>query len=530
MSLATSLLLAVVVVVSILGTGCAVAYAISRGRLVGGELLAYGIAAGVAVQALIGLATICVPGYYHSTALILLAVCNLAAWIYWWRNSVIQTLGRQGRWQPVLSLAGWLGLTVTCIIISFLPVRLPDPLPDPMYVLKADRLHVRVQALTGGLPADNYVPFAVGEFFLRDIQFSQERPLLPGQEISNRPVLMALAVLPYRAVLDPPPKYVGRLPRFNYVGTSWPDAGVLGEDRYFRQFLTVAIVLNATFIVAACLLMLEVGLSRRYVVAGLILLVCSPYFLNQTIFTWPKTLAAFYGILAAHATIYAKRWKVGGVLSAFGYLAHPYALVLAAGIGLCALVGGGKIPLTRRLQSATAFGLSFVILVLPWLIWSRFYLGIPSDLVQQNLGTGASLLDMVWVRISNTYTTLAPGYLSMFPFDPERFVQGSLVSLTGSVGIFFFIQGYAGCASYFNRMRDLILFAIVIPGAMLIGIFGIPTVPAMHGFQAISPLVLLVGLKWMQDSSFGRWLIPLVALQVVLNAMMLYVRGSTLGM
>lgn len=522
-SLALNLMLALAVMVSVAGAGCAAALGISRRRLEGRQLLAYGIAAGIVLHALMGLIVAAFPyNYRQPAAVALMLSVNASAWWYWHSASIVKRLLVGGRWQINTMLAAWGALSLLAILATFLPVRLPQPLPDPMYVLKRDHLHVRMQALTGGLPADNYLPYAVSEYFLRDIQLSQERPLLPGQEISNRPVLMALAVIPFRASLDPPPQHQGRLPRMNYVGISWPDAGAIGEDRYFRPFLTVASVLNASVLMAFMLILLELGLSRRYVLAGLLLLCSSPYILNQTIFTWPKMLAATFAILAAHAILFRRNFVLAGVLAALAYWSHPYAIVIAFSLGLCALAGDG---LSRiRLRPAFMYGLSFSAAVLPWFLWSRLYLEIPSDLVQQNLGQGSTWIDLIWVRVMNFYTTLAPNYLSSYPFDGEKFLQGSLVSLTGIVGLLFFLQSYAGCWKYRTEHRELVMFAIVIPAVLLIGVFGIPAVPALHGFQAVGPLVLALGLKWMEaEWKPGRlWL--LVFAQLAINAALIYFR------
>lgn len=526
-SLLASLALAAGVIASITATGLAGAHALSGGRLHGASLLAYGAAVGVVVQALIGLVTVSLPISYHLTALTLLGTANVTAWVYWWRRGVHTALCHNGTFEPGALLTAWFALAVICIGISHAPVKLPEPLFDPLYVIKNSNLHVRVQAIAGHLPPDNYVPYAVSEFLLRDIQLSQERPLLPGQEVSNRPILMALAVLPYRAAIDPPPKHQGRLPTFQFSGLTWPDASVLGQDRYFRQFLVIGIVLNAMFLLSAGMVFREAGLSRRYLLAGLVLLVTSPYYLNQTLFTWPKAFSAFFVVLAVHALMFRKWWGVGGMMAALAYLSHPYALVFAGSFGLYAALHRG----IRHIDwsGATRYSLVFMTLVLPWLLWSRIYLDIPSNLIEQNIGPTGDWMQVLWTRLQNTYTTLMPGYFSMHPLIPDQFVQHSLVSLTGIVGLFFFVQCYAGVLTYFRTMTGLVLCGVLIPATLLIGVFGIPAVPALHGFQAIAPLALLLGLKYMQEQWSYRTLAFLLLLQLILSGLIVYARAVTLG-
>mgnify|MGYP000935188813 CR=1 FL=1 len=525
-ALPLNLVLALLVMASVMNVGCAIVQFIARSPLHGRQLLAYGVGAGIAAHALFGIAILCFPpDMYQPAAAALLVIGNILASGYAIKCRLIGRLLADGRWQIVVMLVAWAGLSLSAVLATFVPVRSPQPLPDPMYVLKRDHLHVRIQTLTGGLPADNYLPYAVGEYLLRGIQLSQERPLLPGQEVSNRPILMSLAVVPFRAALDPPPQMPGRLPRFDYVGTSWPDAGVVGEDRYFRPFLTVATVFNASIMVATVLLLLDLGLSRRYVLAGVLLLCSSPYMINQTLFTWPKMMAATYVLLAAHAIFYRRNYALAGGLAALAYWSHPYAIVIALSFGLFAAVGEGMSRL--RIKPAMVYTATFAAIVLPWFLWSHVYLGIPSDLVQQNMGQELGWSDRVWVRVANFYNTLAPTYLGSYPFDGEKFVQGSLVSLTGITGLLFFIQGYAGCVAYYREHRDLVLFAVLIPTLLLIGVFGILTVPALHGLQAVGPLVLLLGLKWMQDNWRPGTLWLLVFSQVLLNLVMFYFRARS---
>ncbi len=528
-SISFVVLLAVVVMASIVGVGLAAFLTVTRKSktLKGYEILAYGIACGAAIHGCMGILTTCMPWSYHFNAVTLLIIFNVASWIYLWRIKIFSVLTKEGFYLPSIMTTSWVLLVAICIFVSYSTIKFPDKLIDGPYVIKSHDLHVKIQAITGNLPADNYIPYLAEQYLLRDIQFSGERPLMPGQELSNRPILMSLVALPFGAVFDPPLTQHGPLPKFSYVGSLWPDVGRLGDDRYFRPFLVVGIVLNAMLIVAAGLLFTSFGLSRRYLVAGLLLLIVNPYVISQVLFTWPKEMAAFYILMAIHAIKFRESILLAGVFTALGYLSHPYAIVFA--FSYMAYLGLRKNDVQLRVKQLTMFGLAFLLLVTPWVLWSRVILGIPSNLIAQNLNSGNSFISLAWVRLHNLYITIFPSFFQNVPFVANEFVQQNLVSLPGAVGVFFIWGAYIGCFKYYESLPFLILFGGLVPSALLVGVFSNPAVPVLMGFQAIMPILLLISLKWMQDRFKFRWLLMLLALQLSTNFGMIMIRASSLG-
>src|SRR6202044_1630581 len=108
------------------------------------------------------------------------------------------------------------------------------------YVSKEWTRGVKIQFMTGSLPLDNVLPFEVSEYFLRGISFQDNHPIMPGQEVTNRPVLAAAVVTPFLAAIAPPDSTENTLPTFSYVGTQWPDFRVLvKDDRACTVYLAV---------------------------------------------------------------------------------------------------------------------------------------------------------------------------------------------------------------------------------------------------------------------------------------------------
>lgn len=138
----------------------------------------------------------------------------------------------------------------------------------------------------------------------------------------------------------------------------------------------------------------------------------SPYFIAQTLFTWPKSLAGFFLILGAYTLLSRRSVFVAGVLAGMAYWSHPYAIVFAGCFGLYILLRDGvKLQCARSLVS---YGVALVVCLLPWWLWTRWYLQIPSDLVAQNLLSTASPGDLLWIRVANAARTFLPMYLGTF--------------------------------------------------------------------------------------------------------------------
>ncbi|PPT43226.1 hypothetical protein XarbCFBP8132_07765 [Xanthomonas arboricola] len=522
-----SLVLCVAVALSLLGVGAALLSLTEAGqRLRGLELLAYAVAVGVIGHGLLGVFVVSLPSDNRLNAAIGFALLYALSCWQWYRHGVLGKL-LAGRWRlTVIGFCTWIGMALSCMAIVSMPVRFPGELPDGPYVIKNHHLHVKVQVMMGAFPADNYLPFLSSEFLLRDIQFAFERPLMPGQELSNRPILMSLVNVPFRALLDPPPKQVQALPRFKYVGQDWPDVGSLGDDAAFRQFLAVGIVLNSTLLLGAALLLVHAGLRGTYVLSGLLVIASSPYFIAQTLFTWPKSLAGFFLILGAYTLLSRRSVFVAGVLAGMAYWSHPYAIVFAGCFGLYILLRDGvKLQCARSLVS---YGVALVVCLLPWWLWTRWYLQIPSDLVAQNLLSTASPGDLLWIRVANAARTFLPMYLGTFPITLNQFFQDLLVSITGATGVLLLAQAYAGAWTYGSqRPKELFAF-VVLPSALLVGVFSAPAVPAVHGLQAIGIVLCVFAMKFMQDRMSQRVVLTCVILQLLINVGLLWARADAL--
>ena len=504
-----------------------------RGRALRGlDFLAYSIAFGVLALAALGAAVVSVSYDYQLNAWLLLGISSLLAGAQWYRNGLLarfwnrRALG-MGE-QPVrvwIAMTAWLLMASISMLLTFLPVKMPAELPDGAYVIKNSHVHVKVQVMLGGFPADNYIPFVASEYLLRDIPFSEERPLMPGQELANRPILMSLVAIPLGAALYAPPRDTGAQPTFKYLGKRWPDVGRFGDDHAYRSFLAVALLLNATLLIGLALLLQYFGLRQGYWIAGLLLFLTSPYFVGQTLFVWPKSLAAFYVLLAGYTLITKQRSGLVGLMLVVAYWAHPYALVFMFSFALYLLIRERNDMDPRR--GLLPFALVAGAGVLAWRAWAGWYLQIPADLIEQNLAIDAPLLHQLYVRLINCLNTIVPFDLAAGSF-PGDLMQMSLLGLVGGVGVFFLPQALLGSMLCVRRQPTGFLVLVVLPAAAIITVFGELAVPALHGLQAVTVTLLVLSLYWMQQKGKMRWMVLCVCLQVIFNSALFLQRGHAL--
>lgn len=479
---------------------------------------------GVLGLALIGTAVAATPlGKRIVAAVLLLAI--LAALVGerrhfgWYRAFARSARG------PV---AAWFVATIVALAVTFVPAKQPPALFDGPYVFKRWVLPVQIQALTGHFPADNSLPAVVTEFLARGISFADVRPIMPGQEVSNRPILVGLAALPARVLLGGPREAPNPMPRFDYVGTSWPDTLGLVSDYDFRLFLALAVPLNALVAVVFYALLVHFDIRRR-LATTLVVCALSPYVLFHTVFTWPKNLAAFFLLAGIMAMFCGPRmpWLAGAALG-LAYWSHPYALAF---IGVfCAYALWQVAVLGQRGEALRSYGVSALVAigaVALWFAWTQLILRIPSDLVVQNQASGLSALDVVWVRLKNLYTTLAPIALDVFPFQAPAVLTRHMVTVWAALGflMLFIVAGYG------RPMEPAIrpMTAIGLLGGMaVIFIFGVPAAPMLHGWQAVWPVLALPALVWLggRDTP-GFALEAVLVVQLALNVGVVLAWGRT---
>lgn len=460
------------------------------------------LALGVVALAAAGLLTIFLPLNKLLAGGVVLALMAVAAGLECFRSR--RAIMRQLRHSKA-QLLTWALASAIAVLASYAPAAHPPTLFDGPYVFKTWYLPVQIQALTGNLPADNSIPAVATEYLVRGIDFRAERPLVPGQEVSNRPLFMAFAATPFRALFVHSTETPSPLPRFSYVGTDWPNTLSLVTEDAFRVFLAVAIPLNALIAVAFHALIDRYRVPFGQLAVGAFAIV-SPYVLEHDIFTWPKNLAAFY-IVLGFELLHGRRphYLLSGIMFGLAYWSHPYASAFAGAAGLSIIIQNTQSA--AKIRAAFTFGLAFVVFPALWIGWSQGLMGIPSDLVDQNFASNAGFTQLVWIRVSNLFNLLFPTVLAAPVFHLSSLLTGMTVTLALPLGLLWFLVPYAVRPRDGFAARSLIWpFAA---GATICFVFSNPAVPLLHGWQAVWPFLAVSGLqlvnKW---SGQRRWVLP----------------------
>jgi hypothetical protein len=526
MTFAAGFLLLIWVVASILVNGIALLHYLTKLR--GLELLGYGAAAGVLLHALLGCAIAAAPAVRWAFVAMLIAL-TLSSAVYFFVRQVLQEFSLALSTPSKVSLALWVLLLVLSLGLLHVHVQFPESLPDGLYIFKTHTTNVKVQYLTG-LPADNYYPFAVAEFFLRGVSFKKERPILPGNEVSNRTILMSLVALPFRVALGAPHDHP-KLGTYSYLGQEWPDVSKLNTGDCFEQFAVVGFVLNSLMLVGLFVFCSSLGANSVLPLATL-LYVTNPYFIAQTVYTWPKALAGFF-ILLAWASIRSGHGPpIVAALLALAYHCHPYAIVFAGCVGLFYLTQWRREK--SRVPSAVFYLLVFSLILAPWIIWTRFALHIPSDLAAQNFaGPGteaawASPMNFVWIRLQNLFYLIWSMMLTVYPFDFGAILNYWLFCLPGVVGLVMIYPALAQCAEL-PKPRPWLWYGLLGPALLILAIYSCPALPVLHGYQPLLGVLLFFGVWWLSQHCTQTVCVGLLGFQLLFNLCLVLARGLITG-
>ena len=160
--------------------------------------------------------------------------------------------------------------------------------------------------------------------------------------------------------------------------------------------------------------------QRRLFVPFAVILTCNPMFVQNSMYTWTKLLAAFFLLAALH--FYLKSWKDREVLTLpfvwillslallTHYSAGPYVLIFAAHYGLY-LLWKRKNRWVEFMGSSSASGLLFM----SWLGWSLWTYGASTTFLSNTSVTAASeysLVENIEKVLENIAYTILPHFVS----------------------------------------------------------------------------------------------------------------------
>ena len=271
-----------------------------------------------------------------------------------------------------------------------------------------------------------------------------------------------------------------RTPLFNLLIYSYHK--LLGTSLYqYWISQIVSVITNSVFIVPAYLIARNVFGNPVARVSTAFMIIC-PFLTYQTIYTWPKNLAMYFGLLMVYFLFFRERKSTGntiiaGTSGALGFLTHNYIMfyILASVIALAYINKIHRknplISLKRFLKSSYIYYfVAMLIVVSPYLAWvysgygtvstSRFIYypfavegydaalnGSTEELFETFYNTPVS--QIIGIRFVNAVVTLTPAALPINPvatnfrtYDP----------------IYYYSHGYAGGLSTLMYLLVVVWF------------------------------------------------------------------------
>jgi hypothetical protein len=340
---------------------------------------------------------------------------------------------------------------------SFIPD--PSPLPNRNYnVLSTKVLNV------AQTPAnDNYIPYRQAQFFINRSDPAKDSFIGEwGVTFFQRTPLLGAVTANYFSLLGE------KVP----VDYTWSVNGA-DPDKTYAQFQVIAAVLNALFIVPAFFLLVKL-FNRKTAVITCLFLIPSQFFLYNAVFSWPKSLVAFF-IILSWLLILENRLRytlLAGIASGIAYLAHDLA-VLYIGASVLLLLWN------KRFRETILFGITSVAFAVPWVLVSNLIYHKQSSFILYPIST-------VDIPQPEQKSQVIRQFLHTSPLHFLSIKIQNLLYLLSPYQLFTSEGGQAG----FRRLWALGIFSI--PGSLGIGLM----VPAGLGI-----------LKRLQGSSF--WVLAL---------------------
>lgn len=371
-------------------------------------------------------------------------------------------------------------------------------LPDPMAEQGRNYhvLNVKILNIAQTQANDNYIPYRQAQFMINRSDPGKDSFIGEwGVTFFQRTPLMGAVTASYFNLLNEKPP----------IAYTWSRDG-LDPHHTYLQFQLIAHVLNALFIVPAFFLLKKL-FNKKTALLACLFLVPSQFFLYNAVFSWPKSLVAFFVLVTWLLLLENKlRYTVlAGTASGVAYLTHDLA-VLYLGTSVLLLLWH------RRIKDTAIFlGLSAVFAI-PWLLASTIFyhkassfilypistVGIPQpeqkqQLIHQFFQT--SPLRLIFIRIENFVYLFTPYQLftSEGGQDASRRIWAlGLFSIPGSIGFGLLIPVFIATV---KRLRGVAFWILVVgPVVFSTIVIGWPKgLGSLHFAEAV--VVLLTGLS-----------------------------------
>jgi hypothetical protein len=174
------------------------------------------------------------------------------------------------------------------------------------------------------------------------------------------------------------------------------------------------------------------------------------------------------------------------------------------------------------------------LILAPWIIWTRFVLHIPSDLIAQNFAgpetaaAWASPLDFIWIRFHNLFYLICSTMFLVYPFDFRAILNAWMFSLPGVVGLVLIYPALAQCREL-PKPQPWLWYGILGPALSILAVYSSPALPVLHGYQAILGVLLFFAVWWLSRHCSRKICLALAGLQLLLNLGIILARSIITG-
>jgi hypothetical protein len=190
------------------------------------------------------------------------------------------------------------------------------------------------------------------------------------------------------------------------------------SPKLYEIYTGVSIALQSFWVFALLLLAGRVRKLWKNGIPAAFVLSLFPFFLQQTYFTWTKSLCVAFALLSIKCLI-DRKFLLSGLLIAFSYQIHPMALIFFGAIIVYVLIYERK--------GFFSFSFPFVSGYVTWQVWVQST-GLKSDLIQQNLFVDQTIMMHVFARATTLYNYVSPGFLNSYPPSTRGVLNSWLVS------------------------------------------------------------------------------------------------------
>ena len=414
-------------------------------------------------------------------------------------------------------LACWLVMAILAACFFSLPYSAHyKKFPDPSFVKTNNyrTLNVKVINLSNTQANDNYLPYRQAQFFVNHLDPSKTQ-FLSEWDVSffeRTPLLGA-----YTA------SYFEMFREYVPAGLLW-NQGVKDPDNTYLQFQLISALLNMVFIVPSFFILKKLFNHRAAVITSLFLILSS-FFLYNAVFSWPKSLVAFF-ILSSWLMLLEDRqvYTIGAAaMSGLAYLTHDLA-VLYIGTSIIFLL------LHKRFRDSLFMLVIPIVFAAPWLYASLIYYRIPSTFIYYPFSTNGipqiaqkaqifknffktPVWRLIYIRLDNIAYLLSPTHWN-----------NGIFSVSGAMGYGLVLPFYIAIIKAW-RKRDILIF-ILFPILLESLVVGWPRgLGALHFAEAIVVIGSGLTLSFLLKLKRGQiWI--LLAYVANLVGFCLFVLGS----